>query len=348
VQQNIAANTLLLSAAKLPTCTLRGSRPREAAPGRGDFWDGRAADARGGRRDHHRLFEVSVVGITEVLKRLPSLFRAMSRLVNEAERRRPPLAILTDFPGFHLRLARKLRPKGIRNVYYICPQLWAWRPWRVNLVRRRFAQALCIFHFEEKVLRRRRRAGEIRRASACRKREGHTDSELFCRKYGLEQENPVITILPGSRWGRSPTISGTGRSACGVGTDLPGSFGVVVAVAPGLDSEKLKGCFQHSCTSNSLSRHVQRASDGGPGDRLQRHGQGGNGPAWRTDDCCLPALSADRPAGKTAGKNQVFQHGKFDRRARSCPELIQDDFTPRRVAAEAENCFLPRTKVRSE
>src|SRR5260370_42412780 len=89
--------------------------------------------------------EMSAVRTTEVLKGLPSLFRAMRRLVDEAERRRPPLAILTDFPGFHLRLARKLRPKGIRNVYYICPQFWAWRPWRVNLVRRRFTQALCIF-----------------------------------------------------------------------------------------------------------------------------------------------------------------------------------------------------------
>src|SRR5438876_7709108 len=79
--------------------------------------------------------EVSVVGITEVLKRLPSLTRAMRHLVDEAQRRKPPLAILTDFPGFHLRLARKLRPRGIRNVYYICPQFWAWRPWRVNLVR---------------------------------------------------------------------------------------------------------------------------------------------------------------------------------------------------------------------
>ena len=86
--------------------------------------------------------EVSVVGITEVLKRLPSLVRAMRHLVEEAQRRKPPLAILTDFPGFHLRLARKLRPQGIRNVYYICPQFWAWRPWRVNLVRRRFAEAL--------------------------------------------------------------------------------------------------------------------------------------------------------------------------------------------------------------
>src|SRR5437016_9068218 len=95
--------------------------------------------------------EVSVVGITEVLKRLPSLLRAMSHLVDEADRRKPPLAILTDFPGFHLRLARKLRPQGVRNVYYICPQFWAWRPWGVNLVRRRFAQALRIYPLEEKI-----------------------------------------------------------------------------------------------------------------------------------------------------------------------------------------------------
>jgi len=94
--------------------------------------------------------EVSVVGITEILSHLPSLVRAMRHLVAEARRRKPPLAILTDFPGFHLRLARKLRRHGVRNVYYICPQFWAWRPWRVRVVRRRFAQALCIFPFEEK------------------------------------------------------------------------------------------------------------------------------------------------------------------------------------------------------
>src|ERR1700686_804796 len=61
--------------------------------------------------------EVSVVGITEVVKKLPSLRRARGRLVGGAQRGQPPLAILTDFPGFHLRLARKLSPLGIRNIY---------------------------------------------------------------------------------------------------------------------------------------------------------------------------------------------------------------------------------------
>src|SRR5438477_154885 len=94
--------------------------------------------------------EVSVLGITEIIWHLPQLIHAMRGLVDAARKRRPTLAIVTDFPGFHLRLARKLKPLGVQNVYYICPQFWAWRPWRVNLVRRRFALALCIFRFEEK------------------------------------------------------------------------------------------------------------------------------------------------------------------------------------------------------
>src|SRR3989442_9637879 len=97
--------------------------------------------------------EVAVLGISEVLHRLPALRRVMRRLVAEAARRKPALAILTDFPGFHLRLARKLRWQGVRNVYFICPQFWAWRPWRVRLVKRRFERALCIFPFEEKFYR---------------------------------------------------------------------------------------------------------------------------------------------------------------------------------------------------
>src|SRR5229473_3485503 len=143
--------------------------------------------------------EVSVVGITEVLKRLPSLIRAMRHLVKEARRRKPPLAVLTDFPGFHLRLARKLKRRGIKNIYYICPQFWAWRPWRVRIVRRRFAQALCIFPFEEKFY------GD---AGVPVKFIGHPlvgavhaslDRQTFCREQDLDPQKKLVTILPGSR-----------------------------------------------------------------------------------------------------------------------------------------------------
>jgi lipid-A-disaccharide synthase len=143
--------------------------------------------------------EVSVVGITEILSHLPSLIRAMRHLVSEAEHRKPPFAILTDFPGFHLRLARKLRPLDVRNIYYICPQFWAWRPWRVRIVRRRFAQALCIFPFEEAFF-----GG----AGVPTKFIGHPlvgavqaaqTREEFCRQHNLDAGRPIVTILPGSR-----------------------------------------------------------------------------------------------------------------------------------------------------
>src|ERR1700675_771330 len=143
--------------------------------------------------------EVSVVGITEILSHLPSLVRAMRRLVAEAERQKPPFAILTDFPGFHLRLARKLRAHGVRNIYYICPQFWAWRPWRVRVVRRRFAQALCIFPFEEAF---------FGNAGVPTKFIGHPlvgaveateNREEFCRQQDLDPRQPIVAILPGSR-----------------------------------------------------------------------------------------------------------------------------------------------------
>src|ERR1700738_134754 len=143
--------------------------------------------------------EVSVVGITEILSHLPSLIRAMRRLVSEAQRRKPPFAILTDFPGFHLRLARKLRPHGVRNIYYICPQFWAWRPWRVRVVRRRFAQALCIFPFE---------GAFFGNAGVPVKFIGHPlvgavhaslDRDAFFREQSLDPQKKLVTILPGSR-----------------------------------------------------------------------------------------------------------------------------------------------------
>jgi lipid-A-disaccharide synthase len=158
--------------------------------------------------------EVSVVGITEILSHLPSLIRAMRRLVSEAGQRKPPFAILTDFPGFHLRLARKLRPLGVHNIYYICPQFWAWRPWRVRVVRRRFAQALCIFPFEEAFF-----GG----AGIPTKFIGHplvgavqaTQSrEDFCRQHNLDPGQPIVAILPGSRHAELAQHMPVIREAC--------------------------------------------------------------------------------------------------------------------------------------
>ncbi len=179
--------------------------------------------------------EVSVVGISEVLRRLPALRRAMRRLVAEAGRRCPPLAILTDFPGFHLRLARKLRPCGVRNVYYVCPQFWAWRPWRARVVRRRFAQALCIFPFEEKF---------YADAGVPVKFIGHPlvgevrpsiSREEFLRQHGLDAAKPVVALLPGSRPAELGQHLPVLRDACKL-IRSQADVQFVLAAAPGLDA----------------------------------------------------------------------------------------------------------------
>lgn len=143
--------------------------------------------------------DVAVSGISEVWNKLPVLRQTMRRLTDEAAARRPSLAILTDFPSFHVRLARRLQQRKIRSVCFVAPQFWAWRPWRARLVKRRFAKALCIFPFEEEF---------YRKAGVDAKFIGHPlvdfvrpsmPREEFLAKYGLDAARPVVALLPGSR-----------------------------------------------------------------------------------------------------------------------------------------------------
>jgi len=287
--------------------------------------------------------EVSVVGITEVLKRLPSLRRAMRRLVDEAERRRPPLAILTDFPGFHLRLARKLFRKRIRSVYYICPQFWAWRPWRVNLVRRRFALALCIFPFEERF---------YADAGVPVKFIGHPlvgnmkptmTREEFCKKYGLIEGHTTITILPGSRRGEIahhvPILVQALeeiRSASGANLEI------VLAVAPGLDLEQLKAVFpaewkvkfvEHDTYNAVAAADLAIVSSGTATVETALLGK--------------PMIVVYRLSPLTARLAKPLVRTKYFGMVNLIagravvPELIQDDFTPHRVAEEAAKLLSP-------
>src|SRR6516162_11820491 len=140
--------------------------------------------------------EVAVVGITEILKHLPFLLRAMARLVSEAEKRQPPFAILTDFPGFHLRLARKLKPKGIRNVYYVCPQFWAWRPWRAKLIARRFEKALCIFPFEKQFFCHAGVSTEFIGHPLVGSVAATKDRRAFCEQHDLAPGSHLVAVLP--------------------------------------------------------------------------------------------------------------------------------------------------------
>jgi lipid-A-disaccharide synthase len=98
--------------------------------------------------------EISVVGLTEVLKVLPRAREIFDLLLDEVDRRRPRLAVLIDFPEFNLRLARALKERGVRVVYYISPQVWAWRRGRVKTIAELVDAMLVLFPFEAELYRR--------------------------------------------------------------------------------------------------------------------------------------------------------------------------------------------------
>jgi len=278
--------------------------------------------------------EVAVVGITEILRHLPSLLQAMERLVNAAEQRHPALAILTDFPGFHLRLARKLKPRGVRNVYYICPQFWAWRPWRVNLVRRRFAKALCIFPFEEKFF-----SG----AGVSTKFIGHPlvgaveatkNRKEFCEAQELDASRAIVTMLPGSRAGElSHHMPVLQAAATLINGKVPAQF--VVAAAHAQSVEELRSGWPPGL--------IVRVVEGETYNALAAANAAIVSSGTATVETALlnvPMVVIYRvsPLTATLAKPLVrtahFAMVNLIAEKRVVPELVQDDFTPERVAAE--------------
>jgi lipid-A-disaccharide synthase len=278
--------------------------------------------------------EVAVVGITEILKHLPSLRRAMERLVVEAERRQPALAILTDFPGFHLRLARKLQRRGIRNVYYICPQFWAWRPWRAKLIRRRFVKALCIFPFEERFFREAGVASEFVGHPLVGEVEATRDRKQFCQALGLDASRTLVTILPGSRAGELAHHLPVLQEAClRIHAKKPAQF--VVAAAHPQIVEQLR--------SGWLAGLPLRIVQGETYNALSAADAAIVSSGTATVEAALlnvPMVVVYRVSPLTAMlakpllRTPYFAMVNLIAEKELVPELVQNDFTPERVAQE--------------
>jgi lipid-A-disaccharide synthase len=143
--------------------------------------------------------EIAEVGIVEVVKHIPTIYRRFRQVVNEAERRRPDAAVLIDFPDFNLRLAREMHRSGVPVIYYVSPQLWAWKPGRIEAVRKYVRKMLVIFPFEEKFYRERGiEAQFVGHPLADLPRPAIT-REQFAAEYQLDASREWIALLPGSR-----------------------------------------------------------------------------------------------------------------------------------------------------
>ena len=144
--------------------------------------------------------ELAIMGILEVTRVLPKFLHAFRQLKRAARERLPDAVVLVDWPEFNLRLATALHKRGLKVIYYISPQLWAWRPRRINTIKRDIDLLLTILPFEAEWFKSRGvdhvefvghpLAGEV---------QARFGREEFCRQHALDPARPVVSFLPGSR-----------------------------------------------------------------------------------------------------------------------------------------------------
>jgi lipid-A-disaccharide synthase len=147
-----------------------------------------------------RAEDVAHMGITEVIRHMPSIYAKYRRLVASIKRQRPDIAILIDFPDVNFRLARELKKRNIPVIYFVSPQLWAWKRSRLRWVQQRVTRMMVIFPFEARFYSNRNVEAEF---------VGHPLAELplptisredYAADHALDPSKPWIALLPGSRW----------------------------------------------------------------------------------------------------------------------------------------------------
>ena len=280
--------------------------------------------------------DLAVVGITEILSHLPKIWARFHRLVAEARRRRPDLAVVIDSPAFNWRVAREMKKAGIPVVYYVCPQFWAWRQGRVRFLRRYVDLALVIFPFEEEF---------YSRHGVKTKFVGHPLAELprpsgsrtdYAREHGLESSKAWITIMPGSRVKEvAMNIPGILDAASLLGSD----FEFLLPVAPTLDGRFLRELIARRERDGSPRIHLVESAL--PALLHSRAGIIASGTA--TVEAALmetPFVMVYRVTpltywlGRYAVKVPYFAMVNLIAGKQVVPELVQQEFTGARVIAE--------------
>jgi len=144
--------------------------------------------------------EFAIVGVPEVAKAIPMFLGVLKKLKKAADEKKPDAIVLIDFPEFNLKLAKALKKKGFKVIYYISPQLWAWRKYRMRTIEKHVDLLLTILPFEKDWYEKQGihnveyvgnpLAGEVK---------SKITREEFCVKYGLDKEKPIMALLAGSR-----------------------------------------------------------------------------------------------------------------------------------------------------
>jgi lipid-A-disaccharide synthase len=279
---------------------------------------------------------LSVTGLLEVARVLPRTYGIYRRLLAHAAATRPDVFVAVDFPDFNFRLAHAMRKLGVPVVYYISPQLWAWRPGRMKTMQRIADRVLVIFPFEEEI---------YRRAGVPVEWVGHplldvsSDVEpraTFLGRLGLDPAKPVVALLPGSRINEvSAILPGLVDASRIIHERLPGAQ-FVLARAPHLSDElfaKLSARAPSIALIDDATDNVLAAADVA----LMASGTVTVQAALR--ECPMVVVYRLSPLTYRLGRPFVrvdtFAMANLVAGRQVVPELMQDDFTPDAVAQQA-------------
>jgi lipid-A-disaccharide synthase len=280
--------------------------------------------------------DLAVVGITEILSHLPKILGLYKRLIREADRRRPDLAIVIDSPAFNWRVARQMKRRGIPTVYYVAPQFWAWRQGRVRLLRDYIDKALVIFPFEEQFYRERGVDATFVGHPLAELPDPAIDRNDYAAQFNLDPKKFWITLMPGSRVKEVrmnlPTIL---ESASVLGS----TYEFLLPVAPTIDRN-----FLQSLVGQTKVTFVPEAL---PALWHSRAGIIASGTA--TVEAALmktPFVMVYRVSTLTylVGKPRVkvprFAMVNLIAGEEIVPELVQQDFTPANVVARLQGILM--------
>jgi lipid-A-disaccharide synthase len=147
----------------------------------------------------YHIRETAVLGIWEVLKHLPLLLSLMKTLERLLYAKKPDVVCLIDYPGFNLRFAKKAKKAGVKTVYYIAPQVWAWKKSRVTTMRETLDKVLVILPFEEAFFQKENIRAQFVGHPLVEEMGVRMDRNEFCKTYGIDAGKKILAILPGSR-----------------------------------------------------------------------------------------------------------------------------------------------------
>jgi lipid-A-disaccharide synthase len=281
--------------------------------------------------------DLAVVGISEILGHLPKIWDLFHRLIAEADKRKPDLAVVIDSPAFNWRVARQMHKRGIPVVYYVCPQFWAWRQGRVRLLRKYVDKALVIFPFEEKFYRDRGVDAAFVGHPLADLPRPEIDRSAYASQHHLDAGKPWITLMPGSRVKEvRMNLPAILQSAVRLGA----VYEFLLPVAPTLDRS-----FLLSLIGNNSSIHL--VPETLPALALSRAGIIASGTA--TVEAAMmgtPFVMVYRVSpltylvGRPRVKIPYFAMVNLIAGEEVVPELVQQDFTAEKVVARLNEIIV--------